>query len=77
MDCDNKLLKGGLTNPVACGLRQTGAENGCMETRQGDGGQRYALGVRMPMCVFVCQQIFLLEIFLLSYHPPTVTKPQG
>lgn len=22
MDCDNKLLKGGLTNPVACGLRQ-------------------------------------------------------
>lgn len=27
MDCDKKLLKGGLTNPVACGLRQTVAEN--------------------------------------------------
>lgn len=76
MDCDNKLLKGGLTNPVACGLRQTGAENGCMETRQGDGGQRYALGVRMPTCVFVCQQIFLLDsvAFLSSFHCPKTTR---
>lgn len=34
MDCDKKLLKGGLTNPVVCGLRQTVAgrdeqERGC------------------------------------------------
>lgn len=39
MDCDKKLLKGDLTNPVACGLRQTGAKNGYVEISQEGGGR--------------------------------------
>lgn len=73
MDCDNKLLKGGLTNPVACGLRQTGAENGWVASRQGDRGRRYVLGVWRP-CVHLYGggSVFLRgkDAFLSSFCCP-------
>lgn len=49
MDCDKKLLKGGLTNPVVCGLRQTVA--GRDEQEQGCAAwpwPRAGLGARQP-----------------------------
>ena len=71
MDCDNKLLKGGLTNPVACGLRQTEAENGWVGIGKGGGGKEvYPGSGNAYVHLWGGQSSYGL---LLSYHPSSVS----
>lgn len=52
MDCDNKLLKEGLTNPVACGLRQTARRRD--EQKPGAGrGRSGVLGGEDHVCTYL------------------------
>ena len=74
-DCDDKLLKGGLTNPVACGLRQQELRTDEWKSDREMVGMRCVLGEGMPVAVYV--EVSLLYRLMLSYHPSTVLKPQG
>lgn len=65
MDCDNKLLKGGLTNPVACGLRQTEEwMSGNWKGRWREGGVSWGWGC---LCPFMGRSVFLWIIAFLSF----------
>lgn len=75
MDCDNKLLKGGLTNPVACGLRQTGAEMDAWKSEREKEGGGVSWGWECRVSIYV--RVSLSYGLLLSYHPSAVLKPLG